>query len=53
MYRTFEIFWERVCVYRVLVAKSEGKGKRRRPRYRWVDNTEVGIQETGWDSGLE
>jgi hypothetical protein len=47
------MFWERICAYRDLVGKPVRKIKRRRPRYRWGDNTEVYIQETGWDYGLD
>jgi hypothetical protein len=52
MYRTREIFWERMCVYSDLMGKPERKRKRRIPKCRWGDNTEIVIQETGWDRGL-
>jgi hypothetical protein len=53
MYRTRETFWERIYVYRDLVGKPERKRKRRIPRCRWGDKTEVEIQGSGWDRGLD
>jgi len=34
-------------VYRVLVGKPEGKRPMRRPRFRWVDNIRMDLQEVG------
>ena len=34
-------------VYRVLVGKPEGKRPLGRPRFRWVDNIRVDLQEMG------
>jgi len=34
-------------VYRVLVRKPEGKNHLGRPRYRWVDNIRMDLQEMG------
>ena len=34
-------------VYRVLVAKPEGRGPLGRPRRRWVDNIRMDLQEVG------
>ena len=34
-------------MYRVLVAKLEGKRPLRRPRRRWVDNIRTDLQEVG------
>jgi hypothetical protein len=36
--------------YRILMGKPEGKKPLGRPRRRWVDNIEVDLRETGWDS---
>jgi len=38
---------ERICVYRVLVGKPEGKRPPGRPRHRWEDNIKMDIQEVG------
>jgi len=38
---------ERGSVYRVLVGKPEGKNPLGRPRCRWEDNTNLGLQEVG------
>ena len=38
---------ERSGVYRVLVGKTEGKRTLGRPRRRWEDNVEMGLQEVG------
>jgi hypothetical protein len=35
-------------VYRVLVAKPEGKRRLERPRYRWVDGIKMDLREIGW-----
>jgi hypothetical protein len=35
-------------VYRVLVAKPEGKGQLGRPRHRWEDNIKMDFQGVGW-----
>jgi hypothetical protein len=32
----------------VLVGKPEGKTPHGRPRHRWEDTIEVGLQEIGW-----
>jgi nanoRNase/pAp phosphatase (c-di-AMP/oligoRNAs hydrolase) len=37
-----------VGVYRVLVGKTEGKGRLGRPRQRWDDNMTLALQEVGW-----
>jgi hypothetical protein len=34
-------------VYRILVAKPEGKGPLERPRRRWEDNIKMNLQEVG------
>ena len=39
---------ERRDVYRVLVGKTEGKRPLGRPRHRWEDNMEVGLQEVAY-----
>jgi hypothetical protein len=36
-------------VYRILVAKPEGKRPLGRPRRRWVDNMKQNFREIGWD----
>jgi hypothetical protein len=38
--------------YRLLVGKSEGNGKLRRPRCRWVDNIKIGLRKMEW-GGLD
>ena len=38
---------ERRCLYRVLVGKPEGKRPLWRPRRRWGDNINMGLQEVG------
>jgi hypothetical protein len=38
---------ERRGVYRVLVARPKGKRPLGRPRRRWVDSFQMGIQEVG------
>ena len=38
---------ERRGVYRVLVAKPEGKRPLGRPRRRWEDNIKIDLQEVG------
>jgi hypothetical protein len=35
-------------VHRVLVGKPEGKRPLGRPRFRWVDNIKMDLQEVGW-----
>jgi hypothetical protein len=37
--------WESRGVYRVLVAKHEGKRPLKRPRLRWEDNIKMNLQE--------
>jgi len=34
-------------VYRILVGKPEGRRSLGRPRYRWVDNNRMDLQEVG------
>jgi hypothetical protein len=36
---------ERICVYRVLMGKPEGKRPLGRPRHRWKDNIKMAFQE--------
>jgi hypothetical protein len=38
---------ERVCVFRVLVGKPEGKRPRGRPSLRWEDSIKMDLQEVG------
>jgi hypothetical protein len=42
---------EDICVYRVLVGKSEEKRPLGRPRSRWEDNIKMGLQEFGGGRG--
>jgi hypothetical protein len=35
--------------YRILVGKPEGKRSLGRPRRRWADNIQMGLEEIGWD----
>jgi hypothetical protein len=39
---------EKRNVYRLLLAKLEGKRLRGRPRCRWVDNIRIDLGEVGW-----
>jgi hypothetical protein len=39
---------EKRNAYRILLGKPEGKRPLGRPRCRWVDNTKMGVRETGW-----
>jgi hypothetical protein len=39
---------EKINVYRLLVAKPEGKRPLGRPRRRWVDNIRMDLGEVGW-----
>jgi len=39
--------WDRRGVYRVLMGKPERHRTLGRPRYRWVDNIRMGLQEVG------
>jgi hypothetical protein len=39
---------EKRNAYRLLVGKPEGKRSLGRPRYRWVDNIRMGLEEVGW-----
>jgi hypothetical protein len=39
--------WERSCVYRVLMGKTEGKRSLWRSRPRWEDNIKIELQEVG------
>jgi hypothetical protein len=41
------VWGERRGVYRVLVGKPEGKRPLGRPRHRWEDNINIGLQEVG------
>jgi hypothetical protein len=41
--------WEGRGVYRILVAKAEGKRPLGRPRRRWEDNIKVDLREIGID----
>jgi hypothetical protein len=36
---------DRICAYRVLVVKSEGRRPLERPRRRWEDNIKMDVQE--------
>jgi hypothetical protein len=38
---------EKRNVYRILVAKPEGKSPLGRPRHRWVDNIKMDFREIG------
>jgi hypothetical protein len=38
---------ERICRYRVLVGKPEGKRSLGRPRRRWEDNINMDLKEVG------
>jgi len=40
--------WARGGIYRILVGKPEGKRPLGRPRHRWEDNIEMGLQEVGF-----
>jgi hypothetical protein len=40
---------EKRNAYRILVGNPEGKRPLERPRRRWVDNTNMGLREIGWD----
>jgi hypothetical protein len=37
-----------VCIYRILVGKSEVKRPLGSPRRRWRDNIKMDLKETGW-----
>jgi hypothetical protein len=39
---------ERRNVYRIFVGKPEGRRPLRRPRRKWVNNTELDLRELGW-----
>jgi hypothetical protein len=39
--------------YTVLVGKHVGKRPLGRPRCRWEDDIKMGIQEMGWENGLD
>jgi len=43
----WRVWAEEKGVYRVLVGKPEGKRPLGRPRYRWVDNIRMDLQEVG------
>jgi hypothetical protein len=49
MGRAFSTIGKKRNVYRILVAKPEGKRPLGRPRRRRVDNTKVDLREMGWD----
>jgi len=38
---------------RVLVGRPDGQGPPGRPRCRWEDNIKMGLQEVGWEHGLD
>jgi hypothetical protein len=40
---------EKKNVYRLLVAKPEGKKSLGRPRRRWLDNSRMDLGDVGWD----
>jgi hypothetical protein len=40
-------YWERRCVYRILVGKPEGKRPLGKPKRKWEDNIKMGLQEVG------
>jgi hypothetical protein len=44
---------ERRGAYRVLVGKPEGSRPLERPRRRRNDDTEIDLQEVGWECGLD
>jgi len=48
MGRACSAYGERRGVYRVLMAKPEGKRPLGRPRRRWVDNIKMDLQEVGF-----
>jgi hypothetical protein len=39
---------ESICVYRILVERTEGKRPFKRFRSRWENNTKVELQELGY-----
>jgi len=47
------MYGDRRSVYRILVGKPEGKSPLGRPRRRWEDNMNMGLQEVGWGDGLD
>jgi hypothetical protein len=44
---------ERICAYRVVVGKPEGKILLGSSRHRWKDNIRMDFQKVGWGHGLE
>ena len=42
---------ERICVYRVLVGKSEGKRPLGKPRRRWEDSIKMDVEDMGRGCG--
>ena len=45
--------WERRCVNKGMVGKTEGKRPLGRPRHRWEDIIKIDLQEVGWGNGLD
>ena len=43
---------DRRGVYRLSVEKLEGRGPLGRPRHRWEDNINIGLQAVRWGHGL-
>jgi hypothetical protein len=39
---------EKICAYRLLVGKPEGKWSLGKPRRRWMNNIEMDLGEVGW-----
>jgi hypothetical protein len=39
--------------YKILVGRPEGRRPLWRPRRRWEDNIKVGLQEVGWEGGMD
>ena len=44
---------DRRGAYRVLVGRAAGRRPLGRPRHRWEDNITMGLQEVGWEHGLD
>jgi hypothetical protein len=43
-------YGERICAYRILVGKPEGRRPLGRFRCRWEDNIKINLREMGWGS---
>jgi hypothetical protein len=43
--------WEKRNVYRLLIGKPDGRNPLGRPRYRWINNTEMDLLETELGGG--